>query len=499
MTMTTKKAGVSGWRRVGVAAVCALAAACGSSGVTGSAVTGLAMTDGPVNGTVSLADSSANVQHRSVSTRSDGTFSFDVANLTPPYLLKVEYQDTAGPGALYAVSEDNEALDVNPLTDVAFASAAGDRAVEQVFRESESDQNRTTASRANALLVTLKSVLAPLFARYGITDPRTDRAAVTLLLADIRITRDDGRVRVTNRATGGVIFVGRLTDLSAGTFTAANMPPGPSTTPPPSTDGAALYAANCQSCHGALASSQVRGGSASAISAAISANKGGMGSLASLTSAQLAAIASALSGPTGGGTCSAFTYSAWSTCSAAGTQTRAVQSSSPAGCTGGSPVTTQACTPPTSGACTYTYAGWGACQPDNSQTRLVLTATPAGCSGTPVTTQACVYVPPVTACTSFNYSTWGTCSAAGSQSRTVTASMPAGCTGGSPVTTQACTPPVVLDGAALYTQYCSGCHGNSKKGSSASNIASAIASNRGGMGSLSSLTAAQLAAIAAAP
>lgn len=62
--------------------------------------------------------------------------------------------------------------------------------------------------------------------------------------------------------------------------------------------------------------------------------------------------------------------------------------------------------------------------------------------------------------------------------------------------TQSCT---YIDGAALYTQYCSGCHGNSKKGSSATNIQNAISRNTGGMGSLSNLTSAQIAAISAAP
>ncbi|MBL0278186.1 MAG: cytochrome c [Anaeromyxobacter sp.] len=66
---------------------------------------------------------------------------------------------------------------------------------------------------------------------------------------------------------------------------------------------------------------------------------------------------------------------------------------------------------------------------------------------------------------------------------------------------QACTYTPPLDGTALYNQYCAGCHGNSKKGASASSTQSAINSNRGGMGSaaLRALTPAQLAAIAAAP
>lgn len=43
-------------------------------------------------------------------------------------------------------------------------------------------------------------------------------------------------------------------------------------------------------------------------------------------------------------TCTSFTYSAWSTCSSSGQQTRTVASSSPSGCTGGSPITSQFCT-----------------------------------------------------------------------------------------------------------------------------------------------------------
>lgn len=106
--------------------------------------------------------------------------------------------------------------------------------------------------------------------------------------------------------------------------------------------------------------------------------------------------------------------------------------------------------PPPPSACTYTYSAWGACQANGTQTRTVLSATPAGCNGTPVLTQACT----------------------------------------------------ALDGAALYQLHCAGCHGNSRKGSSASSIQAAIANNAGGVmgsASLRALTAAELAAIAAAP
>ncbi|NTU98854.1 hypothetical protein HGA64_02520 [Candidatus Falkowbacteria bacterium] len=66
-----------------------------------------------------------------------------------------------------------------------------------------------------------------------------------------------------------------------------------------------------------------------------------------------------VSGGGGGGgassvtTCSSWTYSVWSVCSN-GTQTRSIMTSSPTGCSGGSPVLTQTCTASTSTSATST-------------------------------------------------------------------------------------------------------------------------------------------------
>ncbi len=201
-------------------------------------------------------------------------------------------------------------------------------------------------------------------------------------------------------------------------------------------------------------------------------------------------------------TCSSFTYSAFGACQSNNTQTRSVTSSSPSGCTGGTPVLTQACTyvPPVTTCSSFTYSAFGACQSNNTQVRTVTSSSPSGCTGgTPVLAQSCTYVPPVTTCSSFTYSGFGACQSNNTQVRTVTSSSPSGCTGGTPVLAQACTYTPPLDGTALYNQYCSGCHGNGKKGASASATRSAISSNKGGMGSLSNLTTAQLQAISSAP
>lgn len=107
------------------------------------------------------------------------------------------------------------------------------------------------------------------------------------------------------------------------------------------------------------------------------------------------------------------------------------------------------------------------------------------------------FTPPPT-CTSFTYSEWSICRYDSTQVRSVVSTVPPDCYGGGPVLKQSCTFVVPTDGPGLYDAYCSGCHGNAKKGASASSIKSAIASNRGGMSVLSSLTDDQINLIAAA-
>ncbi len=50
-----------------------------------------------------------------------------------------------------------------------------------------------------------------------------------------------------------------------------------------------------------------------------------------------------------------------------------------------------ACTPPT---CAYSYSGWSTCQSNSTQTRAVSSSSPAGCVGTPVLSQSCRYTAP---------------------------------------------------------------------------------------------------------
>ena len=150
---------------------------------------------------------------------------------------------------------------------------------------------------------------------------------------------------------------------------------------------------------------------------------------------------------------------------------------------------------------------------------VVVPAPPAGVSAAGGTRQVTVTWPAVSSATSYNlyYSTTSGVSKT-SGSKIVNATSPyvqsgladgatyyfvvtalnsAGEGAASAQVSAATAPPVVLDGQALYNQYCSGCHGTSKQGKTVTATQNAITANIGGMGFLSTLSAAQLNAIAA--
>ena len=210
----------------------------------------------------------------------------------------------------------------------------------------------------------------------------------------------------------------------------------------PAPDGATLYANDCAGCHGALASSSKAGRSAAQIQAAIDANYGGMGSL-NLTATEIQAIADALA---------------------------------PAPRRPRRPTPTPAPTPTPDGATLYT---------DNCASCHGALASSAKAGATAAQIQAAIDA---------NFGGMGSLNLTATEIQAIAdalaqASAPA----------PAPTPAPTLDGATLYGDNCTGCHGSlansTKAGATAAQIQAAIDANYGGMGSLN-LTAEQIQAIA---
>ena len=313
---------------------------------------------------------------------------------------------------------------------------------------------------------------------------------------------------------GGMGYLSALTAAEvqaiANALVTSSTPPSTQTTTPTApTDGAVLYADNCGSCHGQLAASRKKGRSAGQVQAAISANAGGMGYLSSLTTVEVQAIANALvtsstppstststSAPPDG----AVLYASWcgschgvlATSSMRGRTATQIQS-----------------------AITSNRGGMGSVvNLTAEQIQAIATAldTLPAQTQTPTTTQidgAALYTQYCSGChrngqqgasaTSIQNAINSDRGGMGSLSGLTSEQIQAIATGGTvPATTQTSTSGTI-DGAALYTQYCSGCHSalatSGHRGATVSQIQTGI-NTISGMMSLSTLTAAQIQAIA---
>src|SRR2546425_115062 len=222
-------------------------------------------------------------------------------------------------------------------------------------------------------------------------------------------------------------------------------------------NGAALYASNCQGCHGSLAASNVSNRTFAGIKAAIVGNVGGMGFLSSLADADLQAISNALSPPAPPAlpvSPSSLSFSYQQGGSAPAAQSLSVAS-------GGS----------------YTAA--------KSTSWLSISPT----SGTtPGTVNVSVSAGMATGTYTDNV--------------TITASGATGSPKSIPVTLTVTAGAAAPNGAALYASKCQGCHGSLATSNivnrTVAGTKAAIAGNVGGMGFLSSLTDAELQAISSA-
>lgn len=94
----------------------------GGGTVSASVVSGVAATGEPVTGNVYLKDSNG-IEQGPVVIAPDGSYSFNVEGLTAPFYLKAVNTNTGE--AIYSVSPGMGTANINPLTNLAVAVAAG--------------------------------------------------------------------------------------------------------------------------------------------------------------------------------------------------------------------------------------------------------------------------------------------------------------------------------------------------------------------------------------
>ena len=428
--------------------------ACGSSAPDGNAtstsLSGVVAGDAASTGAVQLRDVSG---QKLVSTTDDQqSFQFDVGGLTAPFTLRATLSNGK---TVSGVAPGPGVVSVDALSTVAFrGSDDGEEA-----GDDDKAADSTRQGRFSALLTQLQTVMAPLFSCYGITSTTGPRdPAWRTLFAEVRFDIEDGRVKVTSRQSGAVIFSASLRAISQGTFTAANLPARCAGTPPPAACTSFTYSdwGTCQ------------------------ANGTQQRTVTSATPAgcdRSAAILTQACTPTPTA-CTSWTYSAWGTCRADGTQTRTA-TGLPSGCTGTPDQgLTQTCTPASTAALSAVSVTPTSVTGGSSATGTVtLTATaPTGgavvtlsSSSSAATVPASVTVPAGAATATFAVSTVAVSAAASARitasyggvsvAATLTVNAPAAltctsCHGTNGPTTGRHTFHVVSQGFA-----CSNCHG----------------------------------------
>ncbi|GEM_PF-2267636 len=195
---------------------------CGGGGGGGSVaapvtVSGVVATGVPLfPAKVTLTDSAASpVVKPAVDTDSNGNYSIDVTGLTKPYLLKAVKSGTT----LYSVATDKGTANINPLTNLIVANAAG-------------TSDPTTAKNLDLATATsaVKSKLTDLLALYspGLGDPISSPypaigTGLDSLFDVVKITASGGSVAITT--TGGLpIMNSTFANIPTATITSANIP-----------------------------------------------------------------------------------------------------------------------------------------------------------------------------------------------------------------------------------------------------------------------------------
>ncbi|ACM21519.1 lipoprotein cytochrome c, 7 heme-binding sites [Geotalea daltonii FRC-32] len=455
---------------IGTAAATMMLSGCGGSNQSSAppTVSGIAATGLPIVGQVYLKDSAATPRELSAPTGKDGSYVINVSGLTAPFIVKAQWN---GSQSLVSFASAPGTANINPLSHLIVASAAGVTDPETLYNSSQESKIRISSGLQSSISQVI-SQLKPLMDAYGVTvDPISgpfvaNHTGLDAMLDGVKMEASGGTVTVSNRATGGTIFTAPIGGMMSGTFTAANLPAVSPGQAQPSIDGASLYAANCASCHGALTSSSKPGASVARIQSAINAQVGGMGSLSTLTPEQVQAIAMALatapsSPPSGTPNPTPAPNPAPGTAPPATVDGPALYAGNCAGCHGALATSTKKGMTLTrlDSSINSGIGGMGSLSSLTVTEKQAIVDALATAASTPTPAPA-----PTT-----------------------------------PEPTPVPTPATPIDGAALYAGNCAGCHGvlasSGKKGTTLTRLQSAISNNIAGMGTLSPLSTAQLQAI----
>lgn len=185
-------------------------------------LSGVAAAGLPVVGYVYLKDSANNTLGPNP-IASDGSFTFDITGLTAPFYLRAQGSVAGTSYDLYSATTSSGTANINPLTNLAVAGAAGVSDPSSVYN----NQTPITQANLDQAVTDIQNMLAPLLAAYNaninpITGAYTaDHTGLDAVfdVVSVNINTADGSVAVVNSVTDATIASGTTTTLSTPTDT----------------------------------------------------------------------------------------------------------------------------------------------------------------------------------------------------------------------------------------------------------------------------------------
>jgi fibronectin type 3 domain-containing protein len=201
----------------------------GSSGVSSQVVSGVASVGATLAGQVELKDATGGLKTAVIG--SDGSYSVDVTGMKGPFILQAKGSAAGVSYTLNSYAAGTGTANVNPLSHVLVASAAGK---DDPYTGSDSATLTKIGDGLPASTQTMQDKLQPLLKKYDSehADPVgghyvADHTGLDGMFDDVKITLVGGVVTITNTKTGAVIFTGTLADLKNGQFNDGNLPGTP--------------------------------------------------------------------------------------------------------------------------------------------------------------------------------------------------------------------------------------------------------------------------------
>lgn len=179
----------------------------GGHSSTPSAVTvsGVAATGAAVSGTIFLKDSAG---HELSVVTPDGTFTFDVSALSPPFMLKANWNGQT----IYSFSTSAGTANITPMTQMIVAAAANGTDLDSLYFTPSLAAYGTIATNLPTATTSIRDALQPLLSTYDADiDPisgtfAANGAGMDSLLDHISVTYGSGTLSVTDKASGSTLF-----------------------------------------------------------------------------------------------------------------------------------------------------------------------------------------------------------------------------------------------------------------------------------------------------